>query len=226
VAEVLRGPAFASTPVRLPGPGERDPELTNSLETSWREGHDSGWREGFAAGRADLNGVAANLANTVEAMADAYRRTCAQAKAALAASLIEIAEDLVIGVLGHRPDAATAGLVERLGNALALIDDGPLTIVVHPSTLEVITPVLDSSVSTMPIEARADERLRPGEARIEGPWASAELTWPKLVEAARQALAELAIDRADAAMAVAQHSGWAAGGRLGDAESPNDEVTV
>jgi hypothetical protein len=50
----------------------------------------------------------------------------------------------------------------------------------------------------MPIEARADARLRPGEARIEGPWASAELTWPKLVAAAREALAELAVDQADA----------------------------
>jgi flagellar biosynthesis/type III secretory pathway protein FliH len=210
VAEVLRAPSFAPTPVRLPGPGERDPDLSHAFESSWREGHDAGWRDGFAAGRAELSGVAANLAATVESMADAYRRTCAQAKAALAGSLVDLAEELVTGVLGHRPDAATAGLVERLGNALALIDDGPLTIVVHPSTLEVIVPVLDASVATMPIEARADARLRPGEARIEGPWASAELTWPKLVAAAREALAELAVDQADAdatrAAAVAAHA--------------------
>ena len=82
-------------------------------------------------------------------------------------------------------------MLDRLRGALEMIEDGPLTVVVHPSTLEMMQPALAMRAGGHPLECRGDARLAPGEVVVEGPWAFAELTWPRLLDAARLALREL-----------------------------------
>ena len=191
VAEVLRAPLFDRAPVRLPGPGEMDQGTADVIAAAFAEGHAAGWREGHRDGRAEAADFAGGMLGAVERSLVGYAQACADTRAQLADHLVELAQALVEGVLGHLPDTATHGMLGRLHRALELLDDGPLTAVVHPSTLELMEPALALRPGGEPLQCRADPRLSPGEIVIEGTWAFAELTWPRLVEAARTALTEL-----------------------------------
>lgn len=191
MAEILRAPLFDRAPVRLPGPTDMDPGTADVVATAWQEGHTAGWREGHRDGRAEAADFADRIGAAVDRALAGYAAACAEARAQLADHVVDLAEALVEGVLGHLPDTATQGILNRLHHALELIEDGPLTAVVHPSSLELMQPALDLRAGGHPIALRADDRLAPGEMVVEGPWATAELTWPRLVEAARTALTEL-----------------------------------
>ena len=203
MAEVLRAPRFDLAPVRLPGPGETDQGTADVIAAAWQEGHIAGWREGHRDGRAEAADFSAGMLGAVERALAGYAHTCADTRAQLADHLIELAQALVEGVLGHLPDMATQGMLGRLHQALELIEDGPLTVAVHPSTLALIEPALALRPGGQPLQSRADPRLAPGEIVIEGPWAFAELTWPRLVDAARTALGELEDAGAGAGEALA-----------------------
>lgn len=190
MAEILRAPRFGQA-VRLPGPTDLDPGTADVIAAAWQEGHTAGWREGHRDGRGEAADFAAGVRAAVDHGVAAYAAACAEARTQLADHLVELAEALVEGVLGHLPDTATQGMLGRLHHALELIEDGPLTAVVHPSTLELMQPALDLKPGGEPMQLRPDPRLAPGELVIEGPWAFAELTWPRLVEAARTALTEI-----------------------------------
>lgn len=191
MAEILRAPLFDVAPVRLPGPGGMDPGTADVIATAWQEGHTTGWREGHRDGRAEAADFADRIGAAVDRAVAGYAAASADARAQLADHVVDLAEALVEGVLGHLPDTATQGIFNRLHHALELIEDGPLTAVVHPSSMELMQPALDLRPGGQPLTLRADDRLAPGEMVIEGPWASAEMTWPRLVEAARTALTEL-----------------------------------
>lgn len=190
MAEILRAPRFGQA-VRLPGPTDLDPGTADVIAAAWQEGHTAGWREGHRDGRGEAADFAAGVLAAVDHGVAGYAAACAEARTQLADHLVELAEALVEGVLGHLPDTATQGMLGRLHHALELIEDGPLTAVVHPSTLELMQPALDLKPGGHPMQLRPDPRLAPGELVIEGPWAFAELTWPRLVEAARTALTEI-----------------------------------
>lgn len=191
MAEVLRAPLFDIAPVRLRGPTEMGVDAAAALDSSWQDGHLAGWHEGRAAGRAEVAEFAAQMAAAVDRAVIGYAATCAQTRAELGTSLVDLAQALVEGVLGHLPDTATKGVLERLQAALELIEDGPLTVLVHPSTMELLEPVLEMRAGGHPVQPRADARLAPGELVIEGPWVFAELTWPRLLDAARTTLTEM-----------------------------------
>jgi len=212
VAEVLRAPLFDRAPVRLPGPGEIDQGTADVMAAAWQEGHAAGWREGHRDGRAEAADFAGSMLAAVEQAVAGYAATCTETRGQLADHLVDLAQALVEGVLGHLPDTATQGMLGRLHQALELLDDGPLVAVVHPSTLELMEPALQLKPGGQPLTCRPDPRLAPGEIVIEGPWAFAELTWPRLVDAARTALSELQ-DDADDALARAADAAALPGGR-------------
>ena len=187
MAEILRSPSFGQAAVRLPGPSEVDRTTSDVIAAAYEQGRADGWRDGERAGRA----AATDFAGAVEHALAGYAQACAATRAELSDHLVELAEALVEGVLGHRPDTATLGMLDRLRGALEMIEDGPLTVVVHPSTLEMMQPALAMRAGGHPLECRDDARLAPGEVVVEGPWAFAELTWPRLLDAARLALREL-----------------------------------
>ena len=190
MAEILRAPAFGPAAVRLPGPGEVDCTTADVIAAAFQEGHAAGWREGHRDGRAEAADFAREISGAVDRALAGYAHACVDTRAELSSHLVKLAGALVEGVLGRRPDAAIEGMLGRLHAALELIEDSPLTVVVHPSALELIRPAL-ALRSGAPIECRADARLATGELVIEGPWAFAELTWPRLLEAAGTALCEL-----------------------------------
>jgi Flagellar assembly protein FliH len=195
MSEVLRGPDVAVAPIRLPGPGGRDANDAAALDDAWRAGYDAGQLEGRHAGRRDVGEFASTMAARFDDALARYEQTCAGVRAELAGQVTDLAAALVEAVLGHAPDAAVSGMIDRLYTSLQYIDDAPLALAVHPDTIEMISPALAARAGGPTIELHADDRLALGELVIEGPWAYAELTWPRLIAAAREALAELDDDQ-------------------------------
>lgn len=191
MAEILRAPTLDRSPVRLPGPDDIAPETVAVMNEAWQQGYDAGWQQGRLAGRAELGDFVVDLNAAVDRAIAGYAATCTATRNELSTHLLDLAQALVEGVLGHLPDTATQGVLGRLEAALELIEDGPLTVLVHPSTMDMLDPVLELRAGGQPLQRRADDRLAPGELVIEGPWAFAELTWPRLLDAARTALTEL-----------------------------------
>ena len=191
MSEVLRGPSVALDAIRIPGPGGRDVNDAAALDDAWRAGYEAGQLEGRHAGRSDVGEFAATIAARFDDALSRYEHTCASVRSDLAGQVTDLAAALVEAVLGHAPDAAIAGMIDRLDASLQYIDDAPLALAVHPDTIEMIAPALAGRAGGPTIELHADDRLALGELVIEGPWAYAELTWPRLIAAAREALAEL-----------------------------------
>jgi hypothetical protein len=99
-------------------------------------------------------------------------------------------------VLGHDPELAGRGLIQRLTAAIDRLDDAPLVIAVHPDARDEIALLVSVVGVGVPIgDVVGDSRLAWGEARVDGEWASAALTWPRLIAATREAVLELEAER-------------------------------
>jgi flagellar biosynthesis/type III secretory pathway protein FliH len=192
MAQVLQATALQPAPVRVPAPGDLDPLLTDAMHAAYEQGHVAGFERGRTVGRAELEVVADQLATRVTAAVAAFPAACVQARHALRYDLGEVAEVLLAGVLRHEVDLAGRGLIERLTAAIEHLDDAPLTISVHPDARDEIASLVALVGVGAPIgDVVADSNLAWGEARVEGEWATAELTWHRLMEAARAAVLEL-----------------------------------
>jgi flagellar biosynthesis/type III secretory pathway protein FliH len=108
-----------------------------------------------------------------------------------ASRTVELALALARHVVDREPLAA-AEVADRVRRALAEIDDGPLEIAVHPDHVEEVSVALAGE----PVTVRSDATLALGEARVRGPWVSAELTFEAAFEALREALVDPSSDRA------------------------------
>jgi flagellar biosynthesis/type III secretory pathway protein FliH len=198
MAEVLQATELQPRAVRVPAPGDLDPLLTDAMHAAYEEGHVAGFARGRDVGRAELELVADQLTTRMAAAVAAFPAACVQARAALRYELTEVAEIILSAALGHDLDLAARGLVERLASAIERLDDAPLTISVHPDARDEIAALVAVAGVGVPIgDVVADSTLAWGEARIDGEWGRAELTWPRLIEAARLAVLELDSEGSD-----------------------------
>ena len=187
LSSVLRQPVVAleRQAVAVPDPTDIDPVVRAHVEQATADAYEVGFREGMAAGRREAYAEADQLAVTIrEAARDAAVRL-AEARAARAGEVAELALAIAEQVIGHEPHDGGLVLVERLRAALEDLDDEPLRILVHP---EDVAPVERGIVGARNVRVEADATLAPGEARVEGPWSRAELTFAGAMEIIREVL--------------------------------------
>ncbi len=185
MSRVLRRPAVVGHARRLevPSPGAVPVELRALLEAERAEAFERGRAAGLEEGRAAaagevvrlLEGIRAALQEGIEAL-DRWRGSEAD-------RVVDLALRIVRHVLGREP-VETAWLIERVREALAAIDDAPLELSVHPEHVGPLREALSD------VTVRGDTSLAPGEARLRGPWSSAELTFDAACEAISEALAQ------------------------------------
>lgn len=158
-----------------------DAYMSELLEQARAEGFEAGRREGFEAGRADMAGAAAR----VEAAVGGAVADLVGMRAAAVTEAIESGVAIAEFVLGRTPHDDGAALAARVSEVLRLLDDEELTVVIHPQDWDAV-----SSAVRLPngVTMERDPSLRPGEARISGRWACAELTQEAALEVAREAL--------------------------------------
>jgi flagellar biosynthesis/type III secretory pathway protein FliH len=193
LSRVLRRPILAHHARRLEAPEPRAlPEevrvlIEREVEAAYERGRAEGRREGRELAQAELETLDASIRRAIEA---GLARLSAWREAE-AARTVELALALARHVV-DRESLTGAEVAERVRRALAAIDDGPLEVAVHPDQVEAVAAALAGE----PVTVRPEAALALGEARVEGPWASAELTFEAAFEVLREALMQPSAEQA------------------------------
>lgn len=164
------------------GAAGRDPEWEAELTEATAAAYERGRADGAAQERGDGLALAAAIGEALAAAAAARRREVEDQAAVLTRSALDLAE----AILGHAPHDDGAALEARVRAAVAELDDAPVEVAVHPVDAERLRAVTAADTR---LELAIDASLQPGEARLRGRWAEAELTRAAAMEAARAALA-------------------------------------
>lgn len=187
LSRVLRQPALGPErlTVAVPDPIAIDPVVRERVEQATADAYERGHAEGLAVGRAQAHGEVEFIADAIRGAAEDAAGRLAAARAERAGEIVELALEIARTVLGREPDDGGQVLLERVRAALEQLDDEPLRVMVSPSMAEVLAGGLDAMRG---VEVVADDSLQPGEARVQGPWARADLTFAGAMELVREAL--------------------------------------
>jgi flagellar biosynthesis/type III secretory pathway protein FliH len=151
------------------------------IETARAEAFAEGRKEGFSAGRSDME-------ETVSRVDAALRNAVAQLTQMRSAAIeetIDAAFEVAAFVVGQTPHDDGGAVAARIRSAIADLDDEAMVIAIHPQDWDTV-----SAEVRLPngVTMERDPSLRPGEARIAGRWATAELTREAALEVAREVL--------------------------------------
>jgi flagellar biosynthesis/type III secretory pathway protein FliH len=162
-----------------------DPKLAALLHDAAAQGYERGRQAGFREGR---EAAASKVPGAIGAAFEDGLRALARWQQANASDVVDLALAIARRVLEREPSEEAGLLADRIRTALAALDDSPLVISVHPGDLEATAAAMAGSdgVSVSP-----DAGLRPGEARITGPWSHADLTREAALAAVAGALQEI-----------------------------------
>jgi len=183
---VIRSAAVAAAPPAF-GNGNGglrfvDDATAQLIEEARAEAFAAGRGEGVAAGRAEMEGAIARVEAALHAAVQDLNDYRARAVAETLDAALEVAE-FVVGML---PPDEGAALARRIEDAVAGLDDEDMVVAIHPQDWD---SVRESVRLPNGMTMERDPSLRPGEARISGRWATAELTREAALQVAREVLA-------------------------------------
>ena len=158
-----------------------DDYMSDLIEQTRAEAFEAGRREGFAAGRADMAGAA----ERVQAALAGATAEVLQMRSDCVHETLDAAFEVAEFVLGRAPHDDPESLMPRIEDALRNLDDEELAVAIHPQDWDAV-----SAAVRMPpgVTIERDPSLRPGEARVTGRWATADLTREAALEVAREVL--------------------------------------
>jgi flagellar biosynthesis/type III secretory pathway protein FliH len=184
----MREPAFGAAPRLVAfGPVVGLPAGVQALvAAAAAEAHDRGRREGIEQGAAAAARQAAALVGPVAEAIDEGIEQLRRLRAEERDELLELATAIARAVTGGEPTAGGDRLLTDVAAALEALDDAPLVVAVNPRDF---TLLVDGLAGRRGVSVTEDATLPPGEARVRGPWAVAELTrdalWSSVGEALR-----------------------------------------
>lgn len=179
---VIRNASLAAAPAYGNGGLQFVDDSTAELIDRVRaEAFEAGRREGFAAGRADVQG---SVARVDGALRDAVGNL-AELRAAAIDETLTVALEIAEFVVGKLPPDEGRALATRIADAVANLDDENIIVAIHPQDWDTVAELVRLPNG---VTIRRDPALRPGEARIAGRWATAELTREAALQVAREAL--------------------------------------
>lgn len=166
-----------------------DPAVQALVERAAADAYERGRSDGRAEGesaavdavRRQADEARAALATALE---DARRRAEA-AREELVDEAVALAFAMAEVILGHEPHDGGAVLTARVREALDRIEDPQSVVHVNSGDLRHVSEALHG---VRHVTVAADPALRPGEARIDGGWADAELTHAAAFAAIRREL--------------------------------------
>ena len=179
---VIRSAAVATAPPAFGGGRQFvDAATADLIDQARAEAFAAGRREGFEEGRAETAGAVARID---AALRDAVR-CLGELRAGEINQTITVALDVAEFVVGQLPSDQATAVAARIEEALADLDDEQVTVAIHPQDWDTI-----SHLVRLPrgVTMDRDPALHPGEARIVGRWATAELTREAALQIAREVL--------------------------------------
>lgn len=175
--DVVAAPRAISPPASID-----DPAVQALVQRSVEAARVAGMQEGLAQGRAQADQAAASLAASIERAVHQAAASSAAIADHLAARITGLAVEIASRVVADLDPSGT-GIVARVDEALHVLDDRPLVVHVHRDDLALVQAACPPEV-----EAVVEASLQPGEARIEGRWADADLTWNSIWGSVREVL--------------------------------------
>lgn len=177
---VLRRPAISNRPMQLGEPGQPTSQVLRMIEEASDLAFQQGMEAGRAAAEAALEARVPKLRSELAAAIDEQMGRLRADIAALAPEILDLAMSIAEVVIGRNTaDAET--LLARVTRVLEEMDDDTVVLLVSPSDRSFFAE------ATPQLRVAEDPALAPGEARLEGAWASADLTYATLLEAVRRA---------------------------------------
>lgn len=180
---VIRNSTVVATPPAYRDGGLRfvDDATAELIEQARAEGFEAGRREGFAAGRSDMEGAVSRVDTALQTAI----RELNEYRSRAVDETIEAALEVAAFVVGRLPDDDGSAIAARIGEAIAGLDDEDIVVTIHPQDWDAV-----SSLVRLPngITMERDPSLRPGEARVSGRWATADLTRDAALEVAREVI--------------------------------------
>jgi flagellar assembly protein FliH len=186
--ELLRVPVTDAVHTLLAPTPVLDPTTAAVVEQAVAAARAEAYREGEAAGRAAAIAAAERAVAAVTGALDGLQAEAAAQRDAACRADLELAAELATDVLDRTPPDDALVLLDRIRAVVAMLDDDPLEVRLHPDDLAALEPTggaLDGRLRCIP-----DPAVGPGEARIAGTWGGAALTRRALLDAAAAARAE------------------------------------
>ena len=182
---VIRNAAVAAAPPAF-GNGNGglrfvDDATAQLIEEARAEAFAAGRREGVAAGRAEMEGAVAR----VDAALNKAVRDLNEYRQRAVTETLDAALEVAAFVIGRLPADEGAAIAGRIQDALVALDDEDMVVAVHPQDWGAVGEMVRLPNG---VTIERDPSLRPGEARVSGRWATAELTREAALEVAREVL--------------------------------------
>lgn len=166
-----------------------DPVVRELLAQATAKAYERGLREGRAQGaveaEADIVDRLDRFGSGITAAVDDVARTARAACDDTVEAAFELATTMAGAILDHEPHDGGAVVADRIREALALLDDDAPVVHVSAADGQLVMSAL-AGARGVTVEVDAD--LAPGEARIRGGWADADLTRTAAFDAIRRSL--------------------------------------
>jgi flagellar biosynthesis/type III secretory pathway protein FliH len=182
-SRLLVSPEVRAEPFALAPPAPANDAFVQALvDDAAAAAYEQGLRAGEQAAAAALEGA---LGRVRQAFA-AVREEIAALRRERAGADVELATAIAETVVGREPSDGGRALLGRLRSAMAELDDAPLVVRVHPGDERLVAAAVarDGEVSV-----EGDPALQPGEAVVDGPFGSADVTRRAAWEAVSAVLA-------------------------------------
>lgn len=158
-----------------------DRATAEAYERGLREGHERGAAAGAARSIERLDELRGAIVAAVEGAARAVRASCDDTVEAA----FELATAMAAGILDHEPHDGGTAVAARIRETLGLLEDPTPVVQVSVADRDLVTAAL---VDLRAVTVTVDPGLAPGEARIRGGWADADLTREAAFSSIRRAL--------------------------------------
>jgi len=165
------------------GPGRSfvDAATAELIEAARADAFDAGRREGYAAGRSEMEDT---ISRVDGALRDAVRQL-GELRAHDVDQTVAVALEIAEFVVGQLPPDEGGTLAARIREAIGKLDDEAIVVAIHPQDWDAVA---EHVVLPTGVTMQRDPSLRPGEARIGGRWATADLTRKSALQVAREVL--------------------------------------
>lgn len=186
MSELLTRPTILTEPRPLGAPEPSLDAFTQArVEEAAAAAYERGMTDGAAGARAEITAASARITAALQSACTSVTAELQGLRAAQATADVELALAIAETILGQEPSQGAGVLLERVRAALSRLDDPGLTVHIHPADAGTVAEALRTEAA---VTVTHDSALAPGEARITGQWARAELTRDAAWETVRTVL--------------------------------------
>lgn len=179
MTRLLHAPVVDSSTRRLDAPALALDQATRDLvaraeSDAYARGRADGAQDAAEASRT----AAARATTALEVAVEQAHQHLQEACLAQAQEVVTVARQLAEAVLGQELQAGGPALIDRVLAAVDVLDHGPFEVRMAPVDHDQLSECRLPGDTTLV----ADAALKPGEARIVGPWSEADLTLGAVLE--------------------------------------------